>query len=438
MKVAVIGTGHVGLVTAVTLAHLGHDVAGLDLDAEKIGVLAGGEAPFYEPGLLELLREGLASRHLTFGTSPAQMLPGAEVVFICVGTPADPDGEANLAAVENAAVDIANNADTGAVIVEKSTVPVATAERVLRTLHRERPGGTFHVVSNPEFLREGSAIHDALEPDRLLVGADDDFGLQSMRRLYSPLTSSGVRLIETDTRTAELSKHASNAFLAMKISYANAMARICELAGADVRAVTEVMGADPRIGPDFLDAGLGYGGYCFPKDVAAFERLAARLGYRFGLLTEVARINDEAINAALEKVQQVVWNPRGKRIAILGLAFKPGTDDVRLSPALTLAARLLALGAEVAGYDPEAGSNAKSALPDILVTADPYAAAEGAHAVVLATAWDEFRTLDLARLREVVSYPVIIDGRNALDSEALLAAGFEVHPVGRPSLKAAG
>jgi UDPglucose 6-dehydrogenase len=435
VKIAVIGTGHVGLVTCVTLAHLGHDVAGLDVDVEKIGVLFRGEAPFYEPGMQDLLTEGLASGNLRFGTRPADVLPGAEIVFICVGTPADPDGEANLAAVENAAIAIARHADPGAVVVEKSTVPATTGDRLLHTLQRERPDAAFHVVSSPEFLREGSAVSDALEPDRLLVGADDERGFEAMRALYAPLIRSGTRLIETDRRTAELSKHASNAFLAAKISYANALARICELAGADVRAVTEVMGADPRIGPDFLDAGLGYGGYCFPKDVAAFERLASRLGYRFTLLTEVARINDAAIDAAVEKLSEIVWNLPGKRIGILGLAFKPGTDDVRLSPALRLADRLLELGVEVTGYDPQAGSNAKAALPGMLVTADPYMAAEGAHALVLATAWEEFRSLDLARLRKSVAYPVMVDGRNALDDRKLVAAGFEVHALGRPSMR---
>jgi UDPglucose 6-dehydrogenase len=438
MRVAIIGTGHVGLVTAVTLASLGHDLAGVDADAEKIEALRRGEAPFYEPGLGDLLAEQTAAGRLRFEHETRDALPGAQVVFICVGTPANPDGEANLAAIERAAIEIARHADDGAVVVSKSTVPAGTSDRIRDTLGRERPGARFHLVSNPEFLREGSAIADALGPDRLLVGADDPEGFEAMRRLNAPLLEQGVRLIETEIATAELAKHASNAFLALKISYTNAIARLCERVGADVLAVAEVMGTDPRIGAAFLGAGLGYGGYCFPKDVAAFERLADRLGYPFPLLAEVARINEEAVEAVTERVRDAVWNLPGKRIALLGLAFKPGTDDVRLSPALALAARLLEEGAEVAGYDPWAGANAKAELPGLRIAADAYDAAEGAEAVVLATEWPEFRDLDLGRLRAAVAHAVLIDARNALDGPALAAAGFEVHGVGRPSIRPGG
>ncbi len=438
MRVAVIGTGHVGLVTAVTLASLGHEVAGLDADAEKIEVLRRGAMPFFEPGLQALLEEQAAAGRLRFELHAADALPGAEIVFICVGTPANPDGEANLAAVERAAVDIAHHADEGAVVVGRSTVPAGTAERIRETLRRDRPDARFHLVSSPEFLREGSAIRDSLEPDRLVVGADDEAGLAAMRRLYEPLIRTGVLLIETDIKTAELAKHASNAFLALKISYANALARICDRADADVVAVTAVMGADPRIGPAFLGAGLGYGGYCFPKDVGAFERLASRLGYPFPMLAEVARINEEAVEAVVAMVGDAVWNLPGKRVAILGLAFKPDTDDVRLSPALALAGRLLALGAEVVGADPRAGANAKTVLPTIRLAADAYDAAEGAHAVVLATEWVEFRELDPARLRSAVAQPILVDARNALDAQAFAAAGFEVRRVGRPTVRPGG
>jgi UDPglucose 6-dehydrogenase len=438
LKVAVIGTGHVGLVTCATLAHIGHDVCGIDISPEKIAALRAGTSPFFEPGLQELLSEGLDSGRLSFGSDPAQVLPGARVIFICVGTPADPDGHANLAAVEGAAMDISRHADQDVVVVEKSTVPAGTGDRVRETLFRERRGAAFHVVSNPEFLREGSAVKDSLEPDRLVVGADDEEGFATMRELYEPLTSNGVRLIETDTHTAELAKHSSNAFLALKISYANALARICELAGGDIRAVTAVMGADPRIGPSFLDAGLGYGGYCFPKDVAAFERLASRLGYAFPLLSEVARINGEAVEATVRKLGELVWNIPGKRIAILGLAFKPETDDIRFSPALALAQRLMELGAEVVGYDPQAASEAKAELPALIVAADPYVAAEGAHALVIATAWPEFRTLDPARLHEAMTRPVILDCRGAIDEPAFAEAGFELHPVGRAPIQPRG
>ena len=435
MRVGVIGTGHVGLVTAATLASFGHAVAAVDADAEKIDMLRRGEPPFFEPDLAELVAEQVSAGRLHFEHESAQVFAGAEVVVICVGTPANPDGETNLAAVERAALDIARDADDGTVVVGKSTVPAGTAERIRATFDRVRPDAGFHIVSNPEFLREGTGVRDSLEPDRLLIGSDDAEGFEAMRRLYGPLLERGVRLIETDVATAELSKHASNAFLALKISYANALARICELVGADVDAVTEVMGADPRIGAAFLGAGLGYGGYCFPKDVAAFERLAERLGYPFPILAEVARINDEAVLRVVEHLRDEIGHLSGARVAILGLSFKPETDDIRLSPALALAGRLIELGVEVVGFDPRAGANAKAEVPELRVVADPYDAAEGASAVVLATDWAEFRELDAARLRTSVAFPLFVDARNAMDGDALVRAGFAYVPVGRPPLR---
>ncbi|HWO71847.1 MAG TPA: UDP-glucose/GDP-mannose dehydrogenase family protein [Actinomycetota bacterium] len=435
MRVAVMGTGHVGLVTCVALAEIGHDVAGTDVDAEKIDLLSRGVPPFYEPGLEEALRRGMRAGRLRFTPDPAEALRDAEVVFICVGTPPRADGEANLLAVERSGSTIARHGRDGAIVVEKSTVPAGTADRLAEILRREGGGRRFEVASNPEFLREGSALRDALEPDRIVIGIGSARSLRTLARLYEPLTREGHPLIVTDIRTAELAKHASNAFLAMKISFANALARLCERAGADVAAVADVMGADPRIGRAFLDAGLGYGGYCFPKDVAALERLARRLGYGFPLLREVARLNDEAVEAAVEKIADALWHLEGKRIAILGLSFKPETDDVRLSPALTLADRLLAAGAEVVGFDPRAGRNAKEELPALRVAADPYEAAAGAHCLVIATAWREFRDLDLVALRACMAYPVVVDGRNLLDPEAVVAAGFTYYPTGRPPLR---
>ena len=281
-------------------------------------------------------------------------------------------------------------------------------------------------------------MRDSLEPDRLLVGSDDEEGFEAMRRLYAPLIERGVRLIETDVATAELSKHASNAFLALKISYANALGRICEGVGADVGAVTDVMGSDPRIGSAFLGAGLGYGGYCLPKDVAAFERLAERLGYAFPMLAEVARINDEAVQSVVDRVRDAVGALSGSRVAILGLSFKPGTDDVRQSPALALAARLQEQGADVAGFDPLASANAKVELPQIRIATDVYDAADRANVVVLATAWPEFQRLDLSRLRHVVASPTFVDARNAMDGRAVVDAGFAYVSVGRPPLRPAG
>jgi UDPglucose 6-dehydrogenase len=432
MKVSVIGIGHVGLPTAATLAHLGHDVTAIDADREKIHILARGGIPFYEPGLEDLVRNGREAGRLRFTEDPVQALPGARVAFLCVGTPPTASGEANLTAIERSAELVARHATGPTVVVEKSTVPAGTAERVAETMARHRPDGEFAVVSNPEFLREGTAVEDSLRPDRILVGSDSAEALATMRELYASLIEAGARWIETDLRTAELAKHASNAFLALKVSFANALARISEAAGADVVAVTEVMGADPRIGRAHLHAGLGYGGYCFPKDLQAFERLSGRLGYDFPILREVARINEEAVRTAFDKVRHAVWNLEDKRVVLLGLAFKPGTDDVRFAPALALAERLLGAGARVVGYDPQAGSNAKAEVPGLEVAADPYAALEGAHCAVLCTDWDELRGLDLDRVREAMAVPVIVDGRNAFDPADMARAGFTYLPTGRP------
>ncbi len=433
MKTTVVGTGHVGLVTAVAFASLGHDVTGTDSDKEKVARLQDGEVPFYEPGVQELLTLEMDSGRLRFSSSYADAVPGAEAVLISVGTPTRASGEANLIAVENAARDVARHATGEVVVVEKSTVPTGTAKRLRSTLHRERPdlAEQLEVACNPEFLREGKALWDTLNPDRILVGAESESAFEAMRRLYQPLTERGFELIETDIATAELTKHASNAFLALKISFANALARLCERAGADVEAVTAGMGKDPRIGADFLSAGLGYGGSCFPKDLAAFERVASKLGYQFPLLREVARINEEAIDAALDKVRDALWNLEEKRVALLGLAFKPGTDDVRFAPALTLARRLMAEGSVVVGYDPVAGPAAQRELPQLELAADPYAAAAGAHCVVLCTEWPQFRELDLDRLKDALAYPVMVDGRNFFDEAAVAKAGFSYYPTGR-------
>lgn len=432
MDVAVIGTGHVGLITAVSMAILGHRVVATDIDHEKIERMSRGEAPFFEPGLEEALEAELLTDRLRFTADTADAVGEAEVVFICVGTPPRHDGQANLIALEHSATAIARHATRNPVVVEKSTVPAGTADRLRSTLMLESGGERFDVVSNPEFLREGTALADAMHPDRIVVGAESDRGRTMMQRLYSPLTARGCPLLETDIPTAELAKHASNAFLAMKISFANALARISERAGADISSVVDVMGADPRIGRAFLSAGLGYGGFCFPKDVAALERLAARLGYDFALLREVARLNDEAVETVVSTIEEALWNLDGKRIAVFGLAFKPGTDDVRFSPALALSRTLLDAGANVVGYDPQAAHTAKDELPEIGIAQDPYEAAAGAHCVVLATDWDEFRGLDLERLRAAMSYPVFVDGRNLFDPGEIAAAGLTYYGMGKP------
>jgi UDPglucose 6-dehydrogenase len=431
MQVAVIGTGRVGLISCVAFAAMGHQVVGTDADARKLELLKQGRAPFHEPGLQEALAGELAAGRLRFVPQLRDAVADAGIIFICVGTPARDDGEASLVEVERAVRDIARHASDGAIVVAKSTVPAGTADTVRRILTRDGVGRSLEVASNPEFLREGLALHDALEPDRIVVGVDTARSRDALERLYEPLIRRGVPFIVTDTRSAELAKHASNAFLALKISFANGLARLCERAGADVDVVTDVMGADPRIGRAFLDAGLGYGGYCLPKDVAALSRLATRLGYPFPLLDEIERLNGEAIGAVVHRVEEAVWNVDGKRIAVFGLAFKPGTDDVRSSPALALVRSLWSMGATVTGYDPRAGEAAAGEVPELIVCDDPYAAARGADCVVVATDWTEFRDLDLARLRDEMAEPIVVDGRNLLDDRALADAGFWLYPIGR-------
>jgi UDPglucose 6-dehydrogenase len=436
LRIAVIGTGHVGLVTCGTLAAFGHEVVGSDSNREKVSDLQAGVMPFYEPGLDDLIAEHSAGGKLRFTVEPAEAFDGADAVFICVGTPPRASGEANLVAVEQAVRSVARHSSGRTVVVEKSTVPAGTAEWVRRTLLRERsnPVHEVEVVSNPEFLREGRAVEDSLHPDRILIGAEAPWAFEVMRDVYAPLIRDGVPLIETDINTAELAKHASNAFLALKISYINSLARVCEKAGADVVAIADVMGADARIGRSFLNAGLGYGGSCFPKDLQAFDRLASRLGYDFPLLREIRRINEEALDAELAKIREGLWNLEDKRIAILGLAFKPGTDDIRFSPAMALARRLIEEGAQVVGYDPQAEANAKDELPRLELAPGPYEAAEGAHCLVLCTEWPEFRSLDLDRLKELLAYPLVVDGRNFFDPRGMAARGFAYYPTGRPPI----
>jgi UDPglucose 6-dehydrogenase len=434
VRIGVIGTGHIGLTACVSFAEMGHRVVGTDADAEKVSLLGQGTSPFYEPGLDELLKKNAGNGRLSFTSDAAEAVSGAEVLFLCVGTPAKATGEANMIAVERAARDVAVHASRDLVLVQKSTVPAGTAVRVQRAirLHNSAATHRVEVVSNPEFLREGRAIEDSLNPDRILVGAESANAFRVMRNVYRSLIDKGCIYIETDVKTAELSKHASNAFLAMKISFANALARVCEAAGADVEDIADIMGCDPRIGRSFLNAGLGYGGYCFPKDVQAFERLAAELGYDFALLREIIRINDGAIDSAVAKIKEALWNLEDKTIALLGLAFKPGTDDVRFAPALVLARRLLSEGARVVGYDPQASAGAKEEVPELEIAPDPYEAVLGAHCVVVCTEWKEFETLDLDRLRRIMGYPLMVDGRNVFDPAQVAAAGFTYLPTGRP------
>lgn len=437
MRVAVIGVGHVGLVTAACLASDGHDVVGLDDDRGRIADLRAGVMPFYEPGLAELLAEQADAGRVTFTADPGEGLADAEVAFICVGTPSRADGSPDLAAVQNAAATVAAHATGPVVVAEKSTVPVRTGERITHALslqtHARGAALGHQVVSNPEFLREGRAVTDTLEPDRVVVGADNVHAHEVMRRLYEPLLARhDCPYVATDVRTAELIKHASNAFLATKISFINAVARVCERAGAHVDTVADAMGYDPRIGRAFLDAGIGYGGSCFPKDVQAFFHIAGDLGYDFGLLREIEQINREARQWPVQQLRRLLWNLSDKTVAVLGVAFKPGTDDVRAAPALDIIEALCAEGTTVRIHDPVALPAVADRFPDVERHDKAESALEGAHAVVLATEWDEYKAIRPERLAELLEYPVVVDGRGVWDVAALRAVGLHVARVGAP------
>jgi UDPglucose 6-dehydrogenase len=430
VRLAVFGAGRVGVPTAASLASTGHQVAVTDTNLDRLDRLGRGIVPFHEPGLDDLVRRGLEEGRLRFVADPAEAATETEAAFVCVGTPTTPEGATDLEAVEGAAEAIGRAATSPIIVVVKSTVPPGTGDRVAALL--DRLGVEAAVVSNPEFLREGKAVEDSIRPLRVLVGTDGPEAAATMRRMYRPLIEDGVPYVETDRRTAELAKHACNAFLALKVSYMNALARVCETAGGDVTVVAETMGVDPRIGPAYLAAGLGYGGYCLPKDLRAFEWAAGEFGYQFGLLHEVERINQEAVEAVLRKIHRALGAVAGARVALLGLAFKPGTDNVTAAPALTLARRLLEDGAVVAGYDPQAGAHAKSELPEMEVAGDPYGTLEGADCAVICTEWPEFLELDLDRARALMRTPVLVDGRNQLDPDTVAAAGFTYLPTGRP------
>jgi UDPglucose 6-dehydrogenase len=436
MRVTLIGAGHVGLVTAACLAHVGHDVMVDDDDAAKLDLVREGRPWFYEPGLQELLGDVVQGGQLRIAGDKAEAVGHGTVIFICVGTPSRGDGSPNLAFVEMVAREVARSLPPGQfrLVCEKSTVPVQTGERVAQVIAREaRPEADWEVASNPEFLREGSALVDTLDPDRVVVGTTSERAEAALRELYTPiLERSGAPFLATDRATAELIKHASNAFLATKISFINSVARVCERSGADVELVARGMGLDPRIGVHFLKAGAGYGGSCFPKDVAAFAHRSRELGVDFGILNEVAKINHEARRAVVDKVRDALWHLDGKRVGMLGLSFKPNTDDLREAPAIDVARDLLADGAQVVAYDPVAGVRAAELVPGLELADKVVEVADGAHAVVVMTEWAEFADLDPADLRSRMAYPILVDARNALDAEAFVAAGFTVAGVGRP------
>jgi UDPglucose 6-dehydrogenase len=447
MRVCVVGTGYVGLVTGACLAEVGHQVVCMDDDAAKIRLLDAGGMPIYEPHLEGIVHRMVAAARLRFTAEVAEAVREAAAIFICVNTPQLPDGEADLSYVELATRRIAEHATRSTLIIEKSTVPVQTGAWIEKTLavYGKRPGVEFDVASNPEFTREGMAVEDFLHPDRIVVGVGSARAEEILRELYAPIVEGRFRcpihadcrqdravpFLVTDIRSAELIKHASNSFLALKISFANALADVCELAGGDILQVVKGVGLDRRIGRAFLNAGIGFGGSCFPKDVRAFVKIAEKSGYDFALLKEVDRINDRRRDMVLEKLKRALWILRGKRIGLLGLAFKPETDDVRQAPALHIARRLLEEGAVVRGYDPQAATKARQALPELTLCADPYETAAQTEALVLCTEWAEFRELDWSRVKGQMVRPLVLDGRNALDREQLVALGFEYVGVGR-------
>jgi len=428
-RISVVGTGYVGLVTGACFADLGNHVTCIDIDARKVELLARGTLPIYEPQLEELVQRNLAAGRLRFTTDYRSGLAGAEFVFIAVNTPSGHDGEADLRQVQAAAHSIAEHLTAPAIIVNKSTMPIGTGDWVSGILGRRLPPGVaFAVVSNPEFLREGSAVADFLNPDRVVLGANDRAAAERVAALYAPLK---CPIMITDIRTAEMIKYASNAFLAAKISFINEIAAICERLGADVRQVAQGMGYDRRIGAAFLDAGIGYGGSCFPKDVKALEHMASIHGTHPQLLRTVMEINRDQRRRVLQKLRRELGRLEDRTIGILGLAFKPNTDDLREAPALEIIHLLRHEGAHVRAYDPAAMARARELLPDLYYGRDAYDAATGCHAVVLVTEWNEFKQLDLARLRDVMAYPFLVDGRNLYDPAALTALGFVYSGIGR-------
>lgn len=454
MKIAVVGSGYVGLVAGACFADLGHDVIVVDNDQQKLAALNRGECPIHENFLPELLHRHRGTR-LKFSDDLQSAVRASAAIFVAVGTPPTEQGEADLSYVESVARGIAGAIDSYKIVVEKSTVPVYTSDWVRKVILRNgAEHGEFDVASNPEFLREGTAVTDFLYPDRIVIGADTERCATVLQEIYAPMVDGTYYLrpdaiprpdraqippplITTSAKSAELIKHASNAFLAMKISFINAVASICESVGANVQQVCQGIGTDSRIGPRFLNPGIGYGGSCFPKDLMAFRSVARECGYDFRLLDEVIRINEEQRQRFIRKVRSALWTLRGKKLGVLGLAFKGGTDDIRESPAILLIKSLQAEGCEICAYDPAAQERAKETLNSSIQHAESaYEAAEGADALLILTEWEEFASLDLDRLRAALKYPIVIDGRNLYDPQLMAMNGFTYYSVGRPTLSA--
>jgi UDPglucose 6-dehydrogenase len=436
MRVTMIGAGYVGLVSGACFADFGHQVTCVDKDAAKIAALKRGEIPIFEPGLAELVESNVRQGRLEFAAE-ASRIGEAEAIFIAVGTPSRRgDGHADLSFVYQAVREIAPSLSSTAVVITKSTVPVGTGDEIENILREKRPDVEIAVASNPEFLREGAAIQDFKHPDRIVVGSDDDRARKVLAEIYRPLYLNEPPIIFVSRRTAELIKYASNAFLAAKITFINEMADLCEQVGADVQEVARGMGLDNRIGAKFLHAGPGFGGSCFPKDTSALIKTAHDHGVPLRLVETVSAVNEQRKRAMARKVVQALGGSvRGKTVAVLGLTFKPNTDDTRDSPAIPLITALHDLGAAVRGYDPAGMEQAKPLLPDVHYCQSAYSAAEGADAVVIATEWEQFRALDLGRLKKVMTQPVIVDLRNIYRSDEMRRAAFRYIPVGRAGVE---
>src|SRR5215469_5078900 len=451
MRVSILGCGHVGLVTGACLAEIGHEVMCTDNDAAKMSILERGGLPIYEPGLRSVVDRNLRAQRLSFTSDLGEAVRFGDVIFICVGTPPLRNGEADLAAMDATAKLIVTEARSSKLVIEKSTVPAQTGQRLKQALatyaRHSIPQFSFRVASNPEFLREGTAVFDFLHPERIVIGVEDEVAETQLRKIYLPILERGFScplhgsicpetpapvLLVTDISSSELIKHACNTFLALKISYANLIADICEKKGANVDQVIEAMGLDPRIGSGFLQPGLGFGGFCLPKDIQAFTRMAERAGVDVALLHAIEGINRRRVESFLQKLHQALWVVKHKRVAVLGLSFKPDTDDIRLAPALELIRQILDLGGEVRAYDPRAMEKAKVELPTVTYCESAYEAAQKAEALLVATEWGQFRQLDWALIRETMNRPLILDGRNFLQADAMRALGFEYYGVGRP------
>jgi UDPglucose 6-dehydrogenase len=450
LQISIIGCGHVGLVTGGCLAAIGHRVSAVDRDAGRIRPLEEGRLPVYEPHLHELIQRSRAAGLLTFANEPTAALYAADAIFLCIGVPQLESGESDFAALDAAANQIAHSVDTPKLIVERSTMPVKTGEQLkhLLSVTTPHPSARFQVAANPQFLREGTAVEDFFHPERILLGVDDAGSEAALRQIYAPILQQNFQcpihqngcparkppeLLLTSVHSAELIKQSSNAFLGIKISYANVLADLCEQLGANVQEVTHAVGLDPRIRSGFLEAGIGFGGDRLPRDLRAFCKLVDSEGVDAGMLRAAELINVGRVDAFFQKINRALWVLKDKKIGFLGLSHKAGTDDIRSSPAIALYKRLIAAGARTSAYDPQALSNARGAFPELVSCRDPYDTALKADALLLLTEWDEFRVLDWERIRDTMARPLVLDGRNLLSPAHMKSLGFEYHSVGRPN-----